>query len=113
MTWTPSIEFVESDVIEWTETIWPPNNSRRKRKQRPWGKQKVTVQITAIEGNFIKLTVLKSEIVENTIGLELRAYKIGSTITKKRSTLQRGAPELLLWSEEDVRKATTSPSSPT
>jgi hypothetical protein len=98
-------DFVESDVVEWTEAIWPPSHSRRRKKSRPWGKQKVIAQITATDGDFLKLTILKAHIIENLIGSELRPYKIGSAITKKRSTLLRGEPERLLWSEEDVRAA--------
>ncbi len=65
MTWEKSTkEFVVSDVIEWTETLWPPRNPRSRKKPRPWGKQKVTAQITEIEAEYIKLTVLKSEITE-------------------------------------------------
>lgn len=98
-------EFVASDVIEWTETIWPPRNPRSRKKPRPWGKQKVTAQITEIEAEYIKLTVLKSEITENTIGSELKPHKVGSGISKKKNTILKGASERLLWSEEDVRKA--------
>lgn len=105
MKWTQSGEFVESDVVEWTEAIWPPNHSRRRKKSRPWGKQKIMAQITAIDGEFVKLTVLRSSITENIIGSELKPHKIGTTITKKRQTLLRGEPERLMWSEEDVRKA--------
>jgi len=104
MKWTQSGEFVESDVVEWTEAIWPPNSPRRRKKPRPWGKQKITAQITEIEGDFVKLTVLRSAIIENIIGSELKPHKVGTTITKKRQTLLRGEPERLLWSEEDVRK---------
>lgn len=105
MTWEKSGEFVESDVVEWTEAIWPPNHSRRRKKSRPWGKQKVTAQITAVDGDFVKLTILKSKITENIIGSELKPHKVGAIITKKRQTILRGEPERLLWSEEDVRKA--------
>jgi len=106
MAWTKQDgEFVESDVVEWTEAIWPPSHSRRRKKSRPWGKQKIIAQITAIDGEFVKLTILKSAITENIIGSGLKPHKVGSTITKKRSTLLRGEPERLLWSEEDVRAA--------
>lgn len=105
MAWTQSDEFVESDVVEWTEAIWPPSHSRRRKKSRPWGKQKVTAQITAMDGEFVKLTILRSSIVENIIGSELKPHKVGLVITKKRQTLMRGEPERLLWSEEDVRSA--------
>ena len=82
-----------------------PNKSCRKKKSRPWGKQKVAAQICSIEGDFMKLTVLKAAVIENIIGSDLRPHKIGSTITKKRSTFLRGNPKRLHWSEEDVRAA--------
>jgi len=106
MTWEKSTKkFVVSDVIEWTETIWPPRNPRSRKKPRPWGKQKVTAQITEIEAEYIKLTVLKSEIMENTIGSELKPHKVGSALTKKKDTILKGEPQRLHWSEEDVRVA--------
>ena len=106
MTWEQAGQFIESDVIEWTEAIWPPRTSRRRRtKPRPWGKQKVIGQITAIDGDFIKLTVLKAEILEDDAPKELLPPKPGTEITKKRATLLRGEPQRLHWSEEDVRKA--------
>lgn len=109
MAWTQSGEFVESDVVEWTEAIWPPSHSRRRKKSRPWGKQKVTAQITAVDGDFVKLTVLRSSITENIIGSELKPYKVGTTITKKRTTFLKGEAKRLLWSEEDVRRNVINP----
>lgn len=108
MAWTQSGEFVESDVVAWTEAIWPPSHYRRRKKSCPWGKQKIVAQIAHIEGDFVKLTVLKASVIENLIGSDLRPHKVGATITKKRQTLMRGEPERLLWSEEDVRKALLS-----
>jgi len=105
MVWEKSQgEFVESDVVEWTEAIWSPKKYKR-GKSKPWGKQKVVAQVTHIEGDHVKLKVLKSSIIENILGSDLRPHKVGSTITKKRSTLVRGNPERLHWSEEDVRAA--------
>ncbi len=98
MVWKKSRDFVESDVVEWVEAIWSANKShRRKTKSRPWGKQKVVAQIASVEGDFIKLTVLKAAVIENNIGSDLRPHKVGTTITKKRSTLLRGNPERLHW----------------
>ena len=71
----------------------------------PTGKQKVTAQITAIDGDFMERSILSSSITENIIGSELKLHKVGTTITKKRQNLMRGEPESLLWSEEDVRRA--------
>ena len=106
MAWEPTKEFIESDVVEWVEAIWSPNKSRRRKaKLLRWGKQKVVAQIASIDGDFVKLTVLKAAVIENIIGSELRSHKVGTTITKKRATLLRGNPERLHWSEEDVRNA--------
>lgn len=95
-------KFVESDVVEWVEAIWSPNKFKKK-KSKPWGKQKVVAQITSIEGEFLTLKVLKASVIENIIGSDLRPHKAGTTITKKRATLLSGNPERLHWSEEDVR----------
>ncbi len=109
MTWEQADQFVESDVIEWTEAIWPPKTGRRRRtKPRPVGKQKIIAQIAAIDGDFIKLTVLKAEITEDNSLKPILPHKPGSSITKKRSTLLRGEPKRLHWSEEDVREALLS-----
>ena len=106
MVWEKSQgDFLESDVVEWVEAIWSPNKTRRRRKSRPWGKQKVVAQIASVEGDFVKLTVLKATVIENIIGSALKPHQVGTMITKKRATLLRGSPERLLWSEEDVRSA--------
>ncbi len=114
MAWTQSGEFVESDVVEWTEAIWPRRTTRRRKSKarRVWksraspvGKQKIIAQITGIDGDFIKLTVLKSELLENLVAKVLLPHKVGAIITKKRATLLRCEPQRLHWSEEDVRKA--------
>jgi hypothetical protein len=105
MTWEETTgEFLESDVIEWREIIWPPRNPRRK-KPRPYGEQIVTGQIIRIEGEFVILDVLKAEITENRTAAALRPHAVGTTIKRKRQTLLKGNPERLLWSEEDVRAA--------
>ena len=42
MVWEKSQgDFLESDVVEWVEAIWSPNKTRKRKKSRPWGKQKV------------------------------------------------------------------------
>lgn len=96
-------ELVLSDVIEWTETIWPARKPRRKSKPKPLGKQKVTGQITEIEGDFVTLTILKAEITDNPHRADIRSHQVGTAITKKRQTILKGEPQRLHWSEEDVR----------
>ncbi len=105
MSWeSASGDLMEADVIGWQEAIWPLRKSRRK-KPRPRGKQAVVGQVLKIEGDFITLQILKAEVTENLTRWELRPYRVGETITKKRQTLMKGSPERLHWSEEDVRAA--------
>lgn len=104
MSWTDSDDqLVISDVIEWTETVWPPRKPRRKSKPKPLGKQKVTGQITGIEGDFITLIILKAEITDNPHKADIKPHTVGKAITKKRQTILKGEPQRLHWSEEDVR----------
>jgi len=98
LNWDSTVgDLVISDVIEWTETIWPARKPRRKSKPKPLGKQKVTGQITGIEGDFITLTILKVEIADN-------PHQVGTAISKKKQTILKGDPQRLHWSEEDVRR---------
>lgn len=98
-------ELVISDVIEWTETIWPARKPRRKSKPKPLGKQKVTGQITGIEGDFVTFTILRSAIIENPDRADIKPHAIGAALTKKLHTILKGEPQRLHWSEEDVRAA--------
>lgn len=102
MTWVPfEGEFLESDVIRWTEAIWAPN--RRKKQKRPWGTQEVTGQITAIDGDFIAIKVMKAEIKQNNIAKTLKLHEVESVIRKKKKTLLKGNSERMLWSDEGAR----------
>lgn len=106
LNWESTVrELVLSDVIEWTETIWPVRKPRRKSKPRPLGKQKVTGQITGIEGDFITLIILKAEITDNPHRADIRPHQAGMAITKKKQTILKGEPQRLYWSEEDVRQS--------
>ena len=96
-------ELVLSDVIEWTETIWPARKPRRKSKPKPIGKQKVTGQITKIEEDFITFVVLKADIIDNPHRADIKPHTVGTALTKKKQTILKGEPHRLHWSEEDVR----------
>ena len=106
LNWDSTVrELVISDVIEWTETIWPARKPRRKSKPKPLGKQKVIGQITGIEGDFVTLIILKAEITDNPHRADIKPHQVGMAITKKKKTILKGEPQRLPWSEEDVREA--------
>ena len=110
MNWKIETEqLVISDVIEWTEAIWPTNNFRRRKKQRPWGKQKVTGQIIAINADYAEINVLRSYLIENYVASNLIPYKKNTVLIKKRSTLIKNKPTRLLWSEESLRSTLLLP----
>ena|GEM_PF-3816005 len=76
---------------------------RRKSKPKPLGKQKVTGQITGIEGGFVTFTVLKAEMTDNPHRADIKSHTVGTVLTKKKQTILKGEPHRLHWSEEDVR----------
>jgi hypothetical protein len=114
LNWDSAVgELVLSDVIEWTETIWPVRKPRRKQRPKPLGKQKVTGQITGIEEDFITLIILKAEITDNPHRADIKPHQVGTAITKKKQTILKGEPQRLRWSEEDVRTALVNSSNRT
>ena len=85
MSWTESDnQLVISDVIEWTETIWPPRKPRRRQRPMPLGRQKVTGQIAELREDFVTLIVLKSEITENPHRADIKPHQVGKAIIKKQ-----------------------------
>lgn len=108
---------LEADVMRWMEPIWPPNRRRSTRRasigthRRPWGKQEVTGQVTAMDGEYVSLKIIKAEIKESNVGADLRPHKVGTIIRKKRSTLQKGEVKRLPWSDESARDAVDPPKS--
>lgn len=104
MTWKQSGDgFLETDIFCWKEGIWPTR--RRRRAKYPSGEQEVTGEITAIDGDFISLRVMKAEITKNEVAKELKPHKVGAVIRKKRASLLKADTKRLLWSDEDVRAA--------
>ena len=104
MTWKQSGDgFVESDVLKWKDALWA--HKRRRKQRHPCGEQEVTGQITAIDGDYVSLKVMKAEITKSNVAADLKPHKVGAVIRKKRQTLLRGHPERLLRSDEDVRAA--------
>lgn len=88
-----------SDLIRWTDAIWPERKRRRKKtKVFPHGEQRVTAQLLELDSReYVRLQVIKAEIVKNDHGLPLKTFKKDEIIVKKRATIQRGSPERLVW----------------
>lgn len=98
-------DFMEGDVIRWTENIWSERKFGRKKSQKPkvTGKQAVTGQIEEIGAEFITIKVLAAEVTESTTAKTREPYKPAQMIRKKAATLIKGNVERLPWSDEEAR----------
>jgi len=106
-------EFVTGDVIRWTDAIWPERKRRRRKGKgpsvRPNGEQRVTAQVLELDGReYLRLLVIKAELVSNTHGMPLKTFKKDEIVVKKRATVERGNPERMKWSDEAQRSIEVS-----
>jgi hypothetical protein len=70
-------KLVVSDVLRWTEAIWPERKRRsKKQKVLPYGKRRVTAQVLEVDSRgYVRLSVMQDEIVENIHGMPLKTRK--------------------------------------
>jgi hypothetical protein len=103
--WIPCGEkFITGDVIRWTEAIWPETRRKRKKKVMPLGEHRATAEVLELDSrDYVRLSVIKDEIVKNPHGMPLKLLKKGEIIAKKRETIARGKAERLKWTDEAVR----------
>jgi hypothetical protein len=98
-------KLVFSDVVKWTETIWPEKKRRKARqKAQPLGKRLTIAQVLEIDSaGFVRLSVIRDEIIENKHGMPLRVSAYGAIIVKRLTTIARGEPQRLKWKDEAQR----------
>lgn len=103
--WIPCGEkFTTGDVIRWKEAHWPERKRKRKGKVKPLGEHQITAQVLELDSReYVRLSVIKDEIVTNKHGMPLKHLAKGELIVRKRTTIGRGKAERMEWSEEIVR----------
>jgi hypothetical protein len=78
----------------------------RKKKGKPLrvGEQRISAEVLVL-GSTVELLVRAVEklSMQEWAGKNIPILKIGTTIRRKKSTIDRGKTERLLWSEESVR----------
>ena len=97
--------FTVGDVVRWTEAIWM-EQKRRSRKKKPSkiGERRITAAVLELDSrDYVRLSVIKEDILSNTYGMPLKPLKKDQVIVKKRGTIARGKPERLKWTDETVR----------
>lgn len=103
--WIPcSSGFIEADVVRWNEAVWKTGR-RKGSKPVKVGARIVTAQIIRIDASdWVFLHVVESRVTEEKQGRKVtEVLKKGQEIRRKRSTIKRGKPERLPWSDESAR----------
>jgi hypothetical protein len=103
--WIPSVEkFAASDVVRWTWPQWPEKRRKKKGKVLPLGEHRTTAEVLDLDSrDYVRLLVIKDEIVKNPHGMPLKLLKKGEIIVRKRDTLMRGKAQRIKSTDEAVR----------
>lgn len=106
--WVKADDFIPADVIRWTEGIF---DRRRKGKAQRIGERLVTAEVLARgPDNWVQLLVRAVEITRSDFaGKTIPLLKAGETVKRGFTTIIRGKPVRLLWSDESARAAITRP----
>lgn len=106
--WVTAEDFIPADVIRWTEGIF---DRRRKGKALRIGERLVTAEVLSRgPDNWVQLLVRGVEITRSDYaGKTIPLLKAGETIKRGLTTILRGKPVRLFWSDESARAAITRP----
>jgi hypothetical protein len=71
-------DFISPDVLRWTEAVWlEPKRKTKKRKATKAGERRVTAAVLTLDSRgYVRLSVIKDEIIENKFGMPLKALKM-------------------------------------
>lgn len=105
--WVPcGNEFIPADVVRWKEGVWEKRSRRRNARPMNMGDRLVTAEfIREDEAGWVFLLVRRCSVVSERTGYSVPLLPLGQEVRRKRSTLSRGKPERLLWSDESARSA--------
>lgn len=110
--WIPCGEgFIQADVIRWKEGVFERRGPGQGRAMRI-GDRLVIAEVLseADEEGWVWLLVRSCEIVSEKPGRrKVEKLKNGREVKRKRSTVMRGKPARMLWSDESARDITASP----
>jgi len=98
-------KFIEADVIRWQEPVWEKRGPRQGRAVHI-GDRIVTAEVICEdqETGYITLLVLECRVIEDkTRRLKITPLQSKERIRRKRSTLEKGKPERMLWTDESAR----------
>src|ERR1035437_5539358 len=93
--------FIAADVVRWKESVWEKRSSRRNTRAVNVGDRIVTAEVLRedAEGWVYLLTRVCALSSVRLPGRKVTLLPKGENIRRKRSTIERGKPERLLWSD--------------
>ena len=104
---------IDGDVLRWNQAIWSDEGPRRSKKKKvtKLGERRLTAEYLGLDSKgCVRLSVLKDEILSNVYEIPLKVLKKGTVIVRKRTTISKGKPERLLWTDETARSWATATS---
>ena len=102
--WVPcGSGFNEADVIRWKEAAWEKRSRRRNARAVNAGERLVIAEVISDKDGWVELLLRGSTVVSEKPGWLLKPLEKNVAVRRKRSTIERGNPERLLWSDESAR----------
>ena len=102
MSWTPCPSPIVADVIRWKEPIWAAPTKKRGKPDKI-GEQILTAEVKGL-GDFLQLHVRAVEVLSLDAGAKAPpGVNVGDNVRRKKSTIERGECQRLLWSDEGAR----------
>jgi hypothetical protein len=108
--WIPcGSEFIEADVIRWKEGVWERRSRRKNARAVNVGDRAVTGEVLREDAEgWVHVLVRRCEMVSEKLGRKVALLPKGEEVRRKRTTIVRGKPERLPWSDETARGALIS-----
>jgi len=103
--WLPATDFIQADVIRWTEGVFAPR--RKGRKSLCIGERSVVAEVLVRgDDGWVRLLVRACTITRDEFaGKTVPILKAESQIRRGAKTILRGKPERLRWDDESARDA--------
>ncbi|WP_156397254.1 MULTISPECIES: hypothetical protein [unclassified Sphingomonas] len=103
--WIPAKDFIAADVVRWTEGVF--DRRRKGKKAMRIGERLMIGEVLdRSDDGWVRLLILGSTITKDEIyGKAIPPMKPGVQLRRGVSTLSRGKPERLKWSDESARDA--------
>lgn len=100
-------DFIEADVIRFTETIWSRKGRGEKSRSIRLGSREVVAEVVeeTPNGQWVRLRVLRSDVTESLSSKGAVPLKPGEVVRRKRLNVSRSKCARLLWSDESARIA--------